>query len=437
MRNKETKIVELEIKDLTDLGEGWAYLPAEQNPERKIFIPFTCPNEKAQVEITQENKKFARGRLVEVLEENKDVRIEPRCPYFQKCGGCTLQHISEDLYYQTKLKLLENTLKRISFSKEEESKISQNIKIRKTGYNSRRRVNFKVGGDVLGFYKFNTNDLISIDECCILEKKLENLIIPLKQFLRQNNKKKTIAGIRASLVENGIDLVFEIDKKLDLKLAEQLKNLTKSINDIVSIKYSINNKTYPLFKKENPYIDIKGVNIELPTDYFLQASIKGQNHIVSEVLQSLQNLKIKKVVDLYSGVGTYSFPIAKKLDFEVAAIEGSDEMTNSVKKNAVSNGLQHKVFAQTRDLFNQPLQPEELNKFDAVVINPPRNGAGTQAVNLAKSDVKTVVMVSCNPSSFLRDARALKEGGYKITSLIGVDQFYMSSHLEIVARFER
>lgn len=439
-RIKERKILELTITDVTDLGEGWTYIETENGQEQRIFVPFTCPDEKIKVELTQESKKFSRGRITEILEENSSVRVKPKCKHFHKCGGCTLQHLGEDFYYKTKIKLLENTVKRIGFTPEEREEIVKNIEIKKTGYKSRRRVNFKIDGEVLGFYKHNTNDLISIDECPILEPELEALIPLLKQFLKTNNKKKIITGVKASLIDNGIDLCFEIEKNLGAKLAEQLKNIAIDNKNIIAIKFFIDKKGYPLFQKEIPYIEVEGVKIEMPTDYFLQASVKGQEHIVQKVLELLSTdskQEIRKVADLYSGVGTYTFPIAKKLNIEVTAIEGSADMTESVRKNSINNNLQNKIITKTRDLFSQPLQPDELNKFDAVIMNPPRNGAGSQAATLAKSDVKTIVMVSCNPSSFLRDSRILREGGYKITSLIGVDQFYMSSHLEVVAKFEK
>lgn len=433
---KKKDILELEIQELTDLGEGLAFSP-EEGEDRKIFVSYVCPGELIKTKIIQDSKKFARGKVAEILKENPECRVKPKCPYFYKCGGCNLQHLNDDTYYDIKIKLLSNTVKRIGYTPEEVAEILKTAEIKKTGYNSRRRVNFKIEGDILGFYKGNTNDLVSIDSCAVTEKEIEDLIPVIKKFLKQHNGSKKITGLKVSLVDNGLDLCFELDRQPGVKLTERLKTLASENKNIIAIKFFLDRKAYPLFQEENPYIDVEGVRVQMPVDYFLQASVKGQEHIINEVLTTLDKKDIKKVVDLYSGVGTYTFPIAKKLNIEVTAIEGDAEMVKSVKQNSVDNNLQNKIQSKVRDLFNQPLQPEELNKFDAVVINPPRNGAGSQAATLADSDIKNIVMVSCNPSSFMKDARILREGGYKITKIVGVDQFYMSNHLEIVAVFEK
>ena len=145
--------------------------------------------------------------------------------------------------------------------------------------------------------------------------------------------------------------------------------------------------------------------------------------------------KASRVMDLYSGCGTYSLPLlaAGKI---VHAVEGSQEMVAALH-NAARKTAPERIHSSVRDLYRDPVKTEELNRFDAVVINPPRNGALPQCEAIAKSTVPLVIMVSCNPATFARDAAALIKGGYRLESATPIDQFLWSHHLELIAKFVR
>jgi 23S rRNA (uracil1939-C5)-methyltransferase len=165
----------------------------------------------------------------------------------------------------------------------------------------------------------------------------------------------------------------------------------------------------------------------------LQATQVGQAAITDFILQ---NLRGKNVVDLYSGCGTYSFPIAQT-GANVRAFEGSYEMVLAFNNAIRQNGLDDKMSAQTRDLFKNPVRADELKNFDTIIINPPRNGALPQTQQIAKAGVANVIMVSCNPATFERDAKCLLQAGYIIDKIVPIDQFLWSNHLELVASFKK
>jgi 23S rRNA (uracil1939-C5)-methyltransferase len=142
------------------------------------------------------------------------------------------------------------------------------------------------------------------------------------------------------------------------------------------------------------------------------------------------------IADLYSGCGTYSFPLIRQSQ-RVSAYEGASEMAAAMNDACVAGDLDERIETTVRDLFADPLSAGELNHFDGIVINPPRNGALPQVQAISQSGVGKVVMVSCDPATFKRDAKALLDGGYTLTLAVPIDQFYWSRHLELVAVFER
>jgi 23S rRNA (uracil1939-C5)-methyltransferase len=180
-------------------------------------------------------------------------------------------------------------------------------------------------------------------------------------------------------------------------------------------------------------VSFAGVAVSLPPDAFLQPSAEGEAALVDAVTRFAA--KAKSIADLYAGCGTFTFPLARI--GKVAAFEASKPAMAAVTAAANHAGLAGRVTATARNLDSSPLPPEELKRFDCVVFDPPRAGAKTQAEMLARSRVKRVVAVSCNPTTFARDARILVDGGFTLTDLVAVDQFVWSAHVEIVAAFKR
>jgi 23S rRNA (uracil1939-C5)-methyltransferase len=182
-----------------------------------------------------------------------------------------------------------------------------------------------------------------------------------------------------------------------------------------------------------PVQKMGGANVVPPSGAFLQATREGEAALLSAVTEIVG--KADKVVDLFSGVGTFALPLAQTA--EIHAVEGEEEMLGSLDKAwRGAQGLK-RVTTEKRDLFRRPLEPDELDRFDAAVIDPPRAGADAQIDTLAQSKIRTIAMVSCNPVTFARDAVTLIKGGYKLDWAQVVDQFRWSAHVEVVGKFTR
>ena len=192
------------------------------------------------------------------------------------------------------------------------------------------------------------------------------------------------------------------------------------------------------------------IKIDLGANIFLQATNAGQDIIINEInnlvtsRQAVGNEamrdsdKILNVIDLYCGIGTYSFAVlSSNSRVKIKAFEGEKSMIEVLNKNAIKNNLNQKIQGFERDLVKTPLLPKELAGQNLAIINPPRNGAESQIQHLAKSKIKSIIYISCNPSAFAIDAKILLQNGYKISKIKAIDQFVYSHHLELVAIFEK
>jgi 23S rRNA (uracil1939-C5)-methyltransferase len=189
----------------------------------------------------------------------------------------------------------------------------------------------------------------------------------------------------------------------------------------------------PVFSAAAPKVTIAGAAVEVPPGAFLQACAEAEAAMAAIAAETVG--KARKVADLYSGLGAFSFALARKA--AVTAIELDRRLLAALAAGARATQGLKPIRTLARDLAREPLSPTELNGFDAVLFDPPRAGASAQARALAKSRVRTIVAVSCNPASFAKDARILIEGGYAMERLVPIDQFVYSAHIELVAAFSR
>lgn len=303
------------------------------------------------------------------------------------------------------------------------------------GGGSRRKVNFQINQkNRLGYFAEKSNNLIEIDEDPLATKEISSLILPLKNLLKTLEEGIFISAA-LTLFDNGLDLVLNVKKELNFSQTKKLTDFAKEQN--LNLSYRIKNEITPIFlarKNQMFYSDFK---INLDSDVFIQATKLGLESIIKIIRNFLsENKNIKNVADIYSGFGAYTFAIVDLVK-NVSAFEGSEAMADLTNKNIAANNFSSKITSEARDLFTNPVRSKELRTFDLAIINPPRNGASPQIVEISKSTIKNVIYVSCNPESFKRDATILIDLGFKITNLTALDQFYSTKHLELISIFQR
>jgi 23S rRNA (uracil1939-C5)-methyltransferase len=421
--------MKLKIENISNMGFGIALSDNKDQKNNKIFIPKTAIGDEIEAEITKKTNKFTLAKLTKILKESS-LRRKAECEYFDKCGGCSLQHLKEKAYLDFKKQNIAQTILRSELG------FDKDVEFIEIGKNSRRRVSFHVSDDnKLGFFQENSHDLVQINHCLMLEKDLSALIEPLQNILTElpNNFTNLIT---ISKFDNILDVLFELKQtELPSHISEKLALFAKDQNNI-NLSVKIAKTITSVFQKSKPSLGFGNIKIDVPNNIFLQATIKGQEAIVSQILQFIDKNKPNNVVDIFCGIGTYSFAILDKVE-NVKGFEGSNRMVSTIKSYIKKNKMGHKISAYTRNLSSNPLGQKELKNFDLAIVNPPRTGAKAQALKLAKSEVSSVIMVSCDLNTFANDSKILIDGGFKIEKLVAIDQFYYTSHIELVAIFRR
>jgi 23S rRNA (uracil1939-C5)-methyltransferase len=393
------------------------------SPGGNVYVPYTLGGE--SVEVTDVHGHPDRRRLVEVKQPSPE-RIAPFCPHFSVCGGCAIQHWKAEAYRAWKRNIVVETLAQAGIAAD----VAPLIDAHGEG---RRRITLhaRMGThEVLkvGFAAASSHDIIPIDRCPILDPALDGALDAAWAIAEALKPVRKPLDIQFTATRGGLDVDVRgsgpVNAGMTAKLsaiaqAHRLARLTRH-GELVLLR-------------NPPVIAVGTAEVTLPPGSFLQATAAGEDALAALVIDHCK--KTKHVADLFCGVGPFALRLAQKS--RVAAFDSEAGSVAALQKAATSTSGLKPVKAEARDLFRRPLVPQELRDYDAVVFDPPRQGAQAQATQLAASKVPTVVAVSCNVTTFARDARILIDGGYKIKDVAPVDQFRHTPHVELVAKFSR
>ena len=347
------------------------------------------------------------------------------CRHFGTCGGCAFQDMSADAYRASKRALVEKPLVRHGID-------VPIAPFADTAPATRRRASFKAAsnGDevAIGFNAQRSHAIVDMRECLVLTPALLSLVHELRDVLRLLLKRGDEAKINATETESGFDLSLEFPTKDFAGHAALLAGWARTRN---VARISVNGEM--AVHLANPAIRIGDADVLLPRDVFLQPSREGERILQNAVLHIMQGAH--RIADLFAGCGTFALLLARRASVHAVDLDGEAlrSLDDAARK---AQGLKP-VTTETRDLFKRPLRPDELNSFDALVIDPPRAGASAQARLIAQSRVGRLAYVSCNPETFARDSAVLSKADFRLTGVKPVDQFLWSKHIELVGAFER
>lgn len=416
MKTRETTILKLD-----DRGYGFA----QDETGKTLVVPYSLPGEKVEIENLND-----RWHLKKVLEPSSH-RIAPPCPYYQTCGGCVLQHMSPLAYSEYKMHRLSQALERYGLK---EIAIDPMVVL---GAELRRRAIFHAlrttVETLIGYYQLGSHHLVDIQQCLLLRPDINNLIGPLKQLLQEILKPKEKADILLTSTNVGLDFLLKIKgtQGLDLIGIEVLKDFARH-NNLARLSFANDQEEWPIVTFRTPQIEFGSYPVEASADGFLQTSVEADHLLTSLVLKELPATR-QKIADLFCGRGTFSLPLLEK--GKVDAYEMDGKALKALTQTAKLHNLPLQTYI--RNLFSDPLPPDQLDAYQTIVLNPPRQGAAAQSKMLALSKVAHIVMVSCNPETFARDIDLLLKGGYHLLKMRPVDQFLWSPHIEIVAHLSR
>jgi 23S rRNA (uracil1939-C5)-methyltransferase len=408
---------QLTIARLGHRGDGIA-----DTASGPVFVPYVLPDESVTVDAVPGHPD--RRHLLRV-EKPSHERVAPICKHFGVCGGCAMQHWSLAEYHQWKRSLVVEALAQAGLIAPVDEQLidAHGQGRRRATLHARRGVH-----DLLevGFTAPRAHHIVAIDRCPILAPGLDGAIAAawaIAEVLKPANKP---LDIQATATGTGMDIDVRGSGPLTparttalARVADQhkLARLTRH-GELVA-------------QQGQPTLQIGRASVPLPPGAFLQATEQGELALAKLVLEHAS--AARRIADLFCGIGTFALRLA-----ETARVSAADSDAGAIKalQGARGDGLKP-VEASARDLFRRPFMAAELKNFDAVVFDPPRQGAEAQSRELAKSAVPTVIAVSCDAATFGRDACILVDGGYRLARVSAVDQFRYSFHVEIVGKFER
>jgi 23S rRNA (uracil1939-C5)-methyltransferase len=402
------------IGSLGHAGDGIA-----ETPDGRVFVPFTLPHETVRIE-----RIGNRGRVLAV-EDSSPLRAAPVCRHFGACGGCVLQHVQSHAYLAWKRDVVAKTLALSGI----EAPVEPVVPI---AVGSRRRAIFSAlktaRGVILGLNRRGSHEVIAIEECPVLAPAIVSRLPTLRDIAEIAVKPRRTARITVLSASNGLDISLKGGGRPDGGALERLGSL--GANAAIA-RLSVDD--VEVFVSRRPEIDLGGAALLPPAGGFVQASATAESALADAVLAHVGDAR--PVLDLFAGCGTFSLRLARSAP--VAAVEGEAALLAALEEAARrARGLKP-ITTRRRDLFRNPMAPEELAAFGAVVFDPPAAGAKAQSEMLARSRVPRIAAVSCNPATLARDARILIDGGYRLARVLPVDQFLFSPEIEVVATFAR
>lgn len=403
---------EVEIAALGQGGDGVA-----EHAGERLIVPLALPGERWMV------SRRGSERIVEPLDcrTSSVDRRAPICPHFGACGGCALQHLPEPTYDALKLDRIETALRRQGLA------VSTPIRLHKSPPGSRRRLRLGFSPDgQLGFRRRLGRQLVRVSTCPIARPDLVALLAPLRRLLPALDVVRAGGEVTLTSLDAGSEVVLHLGVEPGLRDRELLADFARD-QGLARLAIAVGKAApEPLATRLAPTLTIAGVPVSVPPASFLQATVEGEAALQAFVTRHLAGAR--RIVDLFAGVGTLSLGLAAG-GAHVRAYDAAADLVAAIRHPHIE--------AARRDLQANPLQPDELQRCEAVILDPPRAGALAQAEALARSAVPRIVYASCEPATFARDAAVLVAGGWRLAALEAVDQFLFAPDIELAAAFLR
>ena len=442
--------LEIEIKSLDMDAQGVGRTTTEDGSDGKvIFVEGALPGERVLYATFRRKAAFEQALLIKVLRESV-MRTRPKCPYFSKCGGCSMQHLDVRAQIAVKQRVLEDNLQHIG--KLHAETIYRPIHGPSWEYRYRARLAVRLiagkGGALVGFHEKKSSFVADMETCDVLQPHVSALLMPLRLLVRDLSIRDRLPQIEVAVGAETTALVLRILEPL----TQADEALLRTFADVHGVQFWLQPKGpetaypfYPLGQELAYTLPEFGIRMPFkPTD-FTQVNHQINRVLVSRALRLLAAQRTDRVLDLFCGIGNFTLPLAR-MAREVVGIEGSEGLTERALENARANGVHEHTSFACRNLFEITGDDfRALGPFDKILIDPPREGA--LAVSKALGEIarsgegvlpKRIVYVSCNPATLARDAAVLvREAGYRMKGAGVVNMFPHTSHVESIALFER
>ena len=406
--------MKLTISRLGHLGDGIA-----EGPDGPLYIPGMLPGE--EIEGSLQGDRLEEVRIVTPSVD----RVRPPCSHAKSCGGCLMQHARDGLVEGWKRGIVEGALAGQGLSAPMRGVATSPARSRRRAVLSGRRTK---GGALIGFHARASQLIIPVPNCQLLHSDLMAAMPALEALVIAGGSRTAELDLIVTVSLAGPDVVVTGGKPLDTALQLDLARIVEA-HGLARLTWG--DEVVAL--RAPPVQRMGRALVVPPPGAFLQATAEGESALLDAVRDAVGDAA--RIVDLFAGCGTFALPLAEQADLR--AYEGDAAMIAALDRGWRQAPGLHRLTAEARDLFRRPLEPDEFKGVEAVVIDPPRAGAEAQCATLARSQVPVIAMVSCNPVTFARDARALVFAGYRLDWVQVVDQFRWSAHVELAARLSK
>ncbi|WP_043750889.1 23S rRNA (uracil(1939)-C(5))-methyltransferase RlmD [Imhoffiella purpurea] len=430
------ELVEVDIESLTHEGRGLAHIDG-----KAVFIDGALPGERVRFRYRRIQRRHDEGVAVEVLRASPD-RVEPKCPHFGICGGCSLQHMSPEAQIRAKQSSLEDVFTRIG--KVSPQRWLEPLTGNHWGYRRKARLGVryvaKKGKTLVGFRERGNSFLADLSRCEVLHPRVGERIEAIAETIDALSIRDQVPQIEVAIGDDPCVLIFRIMAPLSTPDLSVLMSFAEREDFHVYVQEGGVETIRPL---PGQGIDLHytlpfhHVRLEfLPSD-FTQVNLELNRHMIDQALDLLQVRPEDRVLDLFCGLGNFTLPLARRADF-VVGVEGDDGLVSRAESNAEQNGIANLRF-HSADLYGQlTQQPWMEERFDKVLLDPPRSGALEVLDMLPRMGIERILYVSCYPATLARDAdRLVNELGYELVAAGVMDMFPHTGHVESMALFER
>ncbi len=399
-------------------GDGVAFAGGQT-----VFVPYTLGGETVEAGPVADDPD---RRFLLRVETASPERIAAFCRYFGACGGCAIQHWRPESYAAWKRRIVVDTLAHARI----ECPVDDLIDAHGPG---RRRItaHARRGSDGelrVGFAAANSHAIVAIDDCPILDPGLHGALDAARALAEVLKPTTKPLDIQVTATDGGLDVDIRGSGPLPTAMIATLSRVAEQHRLARLTRHG-----ELVLLRTPPVVSVGTAQVTLPPGSFLQATTAGEEALAALVFRHCKGAK--HIADLFCGVGPFALRLATRA--RITAFDSDSGAVTALQKAATSTSGLKPIKAEARDLFRRPLMPQELRDFDAVVFDPPRQGAQAQVQQLAASNIPVIVAVSCNAATFARDARILIDGGYRIEGVTPVDQFRHTPHVELVARFKK
>jgi len=438
-RRKSAKLsagpVEVKIESLSHEGRGICHVD-----DKVVFVSGALAGEQLRFKYVSTHRNFDEGAVVEILTASPD-RVTPECEFYDRCGGCSLQHMKSEKQIEMKQDVLLNLLSRTSQLQPE--KIMAPLIAEYWGYRTKARLGVrdvkKKGRVLVGFREKHSPYLADMTQCEVLDKRVGHKLDVLSDTIGQLHASDKIAQIEVAITEQTVALIFRNLVELDEHDQDILMRLGETENFHIYLQPSGPDSIFLLYPRQSElYYTLSEYDLKLnflPSD-FTQVNMSINQQMIAQALELLALDKQDKVLDLFCGLGNFTLPIAKTAA-SVTGVEGDQGLIDRAHQNADNNNLTNIDFYVqdlTQDLADQVWAQQQYSK---VLLDPARSGALEMMPVIAAMKPERIVYVSCNPATLARDAGELVQHGYKLVSTGVMDMFPHTAHVESMALFIR